>query len=158
MKSVHVIGQRNLDPARAADDKIFDIVVAEKQKTRSPSGKLETVIVFRRVSRDMLDQDGSGKTLKDAKRAVSMIKDHLTAKGLSAKQVKNLLDHMYTLSSKDNLSRDKRALEARALDRLVHAGQFATRKTRFDEGVAVIPQKPRPLPTQIDLPELPPEE
>ena len=158
MKSLPVIGQRNLDLARAADDMIFDIVVAEKQKACSPSGKLETVIVFRRVPREALDMDRTGKTRKDAKRAISMIKDELASKGVPPKKVKKMLDMMYTLSSKDNLSRDKRALDSRTLDKLVTARHFATGKTRFDDEIAVIPQKLRPLPTQVDLPELPPDE
>ena len=65
------------------------------------------------------------------------------------------MDNMYSLSTRDNLSRDKRALDARALDMLMKAGQFETVKTRFGGEASVIPPRPIPLPTEVNLPDLP---
>ena len=89
MRPLHIVGQRNLDPVRAADNSKYDIVVAEKQKTYSPAGKLETVVFLRRVPRESLDMAGSAKTARNAQRAISLIKAKLAAKGLSPKKSKS---------------------------------------------------------------------
>lgn len=161
MKSVPVIGARNLEATRPGGQSSlnYQIVVARKQTLLQPNGKRSTVVVFERVSRAQLDEDRTGKTAKDAKRAISILKDRMAAQGLPSKRVKEVLRHMFVPSASHAFEVDKRALDGKALDALIESGKMKTGKTRFADAASLIPDKPvakAPLPArEIILPELP---
>ncbi len=156
MKTTPVIGQRALNP-----DKNFSVkpgvVVAHNQNLRTPGGKKEKLIVFSRVPYSQLAEDKSGKTKLAAKRALNILQERLKKGGLPPEKIDNLLQHMYA-KVEGKLESDKNALGSDALDSLLETGKLKYGKVRFAGNDQQIPAKPvpsAPLPTTVDLPELP---
>lgn len=156
MKTPAIIGQRSLNP-----DKNFgvtsDVVVAKKQKLYTPGGKRETVIVFSRVPQSQIKQDKSGETKRAAKLAVKIMRERLEKRGVPAATIDRLMQHMYA-KVEGKFEVDKNALDSHALDTLLEKGTLKSGKVRFAEDDGQIPNKPapgKPLPTTVDLPELP---
>lgn len=156
MKTTPIIGQRSLNPEKNFGA-TSDVVVAHKQKLRTPGGKKEKVIVFSRVPQAQIKQDMSGKTGSAAKLAVTIMQERLKKRGLSTEKIDNLMQHMYA-KVEGKMETDKNAFGSEALDTLLETGKLKSGKVRFAGDDKQIPTKPvpcSPLPTSVDLPQLP---
>lgn len=151
-----IIGQRALNPEKSFGVN-SDVVVAHKQKLHTPGGKKEKVIVFSRVPQSQIKQDKSGETRRAAKLAVTIMHDRLEKRGLSPAKIDRVMQHMY-VKAEGEMETDKNALDSHVIDALLDQGKLKSSKLRFADDVKQIANKPNPsapLPTKVDLPELP---
>lgn len=156
MKTTPIIGQRSLNTEKNFGS-TSDVVVAHKQNLRTPGGKKEKVIVFSRVPQAQIKHDKSGKTEHAAKLAVTLMHERLEKRGLSPEKIDNLMRHMYA-KVEGKMETDKNALGSEALDTLLETGKLKSGKVRFADAAQQIRDKPipsTPMPTTVDLPELP---
>lgn len=156
MKTTPIIGQRALNLEKNVGVS-SDVVVAHKQKLYTPGGKKEKVIVFSRVPQSQIKQDKSGETKRAAKLAVTIMQDRLQKRGLPTATIDHLMQNMYA-KAEGKIEVDKNALDSIALDTLLETGKLKSGKVRFADDDHQIANKPipdAPLPTTVNLPELP---
>lgn len=168
--SIPIIGRRDLSGPAEFGIK-YEVVVAEKQKLQVPGGKREKVIVFSRVPQARLEEDGTGKTLRAAKRAVSLLRERLQKSGLGKTQVENVMQNMYAVDQqaikRGEMKSLPTALDAKALDVLLEKRAMKSGKVRFSEettalpnsthspAAQTVPASPSPTPAASSLNDLP---
>ncbi len=156
-----MVGRRDLSPEQRTGVK-YEVVIAEKQKLVSPSGKREKTIVFSRVSQSRLDEDTTGSTLRSAKRAVSLLHERLKKTGLPRDKIEAAMSNMYAIDQRavkqGKLMTRNDALDAKALDTFIDKKLVKSSKVRFADETTELPQptsSPLTMPTSIELPPLP---
>jgi hypothetical protein len=156
MKTTPIIGQRTLIPENSFGVN-SDVIVAHKQKLRTPGGKKEKVIVFSRVPQSQIKLDKTGETKRAAKLAVTIMQERLEKRGVPPATIDRLMSTMY-MKIEGKMETDKNAFDGHALDALIEKRVLQTGKVRFADDDKQIVNKPipsAPLPTTVNLPELP---
>jgi hypothetical protein len=131
-----IIGRRSSAGANEFSTN-YQVVIAEKQKLVTPSGKKEKLIVFSRVPQSQIHEDTSGKTARAAKRAVTIIRERLEKSGSPKATIDKIMRSMYAVDQRAVAAGDmksmKTALDAQALDALIEKKKMGTGKVRFAE-------------------------
>ncbi len=161
---VHVqIAHPNL--AKTSDetlDRAYDVVIAKTEKFVTPRGVKGKATVFSRVSPNRIKTDKTGQLQEAAANAKSLITDAISKLRLAPEKKKGLLGHM-TAFIKGNIDETSKEFFSADSARLIRpALRLSDNKlVRFaDEAPAEIKaSRPRAAsaPTEVVLPELPPE-
>jgi hypothetical protein len=140
----------------------YDVVIAKNEKFITPDGKKGRVRVFSRVNPEQILDDKSGKLQAYANRAKSKISDAILKLKAPAEKKNKLIDLM-AVQVKGDIT--KSSSEFFSADMFHNSNPLfqipVQRQVRFVDAANVeIPRnKPAPnlLPTEVSLPELPPE-
>jgi len=140
----------------------YDVVIAKTEKFITPDGKKGRVRVFSRVSPEQILDDKSGKLQAYASKAKSKISDAIFKLKAPVEKKNKLIDLM-AVQVKGEIA--KSSSEFFSADMFHNANPLfqipVQRQVRFVDAANVeIPRNkpaPTPLPTEVILPELPPE-
>ena len=140
----------------------YDVVIAKEEKFITPDGKKGRVRVFSRVSPEQILDDKSGKLQAYASKAKSKISDAIFKLKAPVEKKNKLIDLM-AVQVKGDIA--KSSSEFFSADMFHNANPLfqipVQRQVRFVDAANVeIPRNkpaPTPLPTEVILPELPPE-
>ena len=140
----------------------YDVVIAKEEKFITPDGKKGRVRVFSRVSPEQILDDKSGKLQAYASKAKSKISDAIFKLKAPVEKKNKLIDLM-AVQVKGEIA--KSSSEFFSADMFHNANPLfqipVQRQVRFVDAANVeIPRNkpaPTPLPTEVILPELPPE-
>ena len=140
----------------------YDVVIAKTEKFITPDGKKGRARVFSRVSPEQILDDKSGKLQAYASKAKSKISDAIFKLKAPVEKKNKLIDLM-AVQVKGEIA--KSSSEFFSADMFHNANPLfqipVQRQVRFVDAANVeIPRNkpaPTPLPTEVILPELPPE-
>ena len=140
----------------------YDVVIAKNEKFITPDGKKGRARVFSRVSPEQILDDKSGKLQAYASKAKSKISDAIFKLKAPVEKKNKLIDLM-AVQVKGDIA--KSSSEFFSADMFHNANPLfqipVQRQVRFVDAANVeIPRNkpaPTPLPTEVILPELPPE-
>ena len=140
----------------------YDVVIAKTEKFITPDGKKGSARVFSRVNPEQILDDKSGKLQAYASKAKSKISDAIFKLKAPVEKKNKLIDLM-AVQVKGEIA--KSSSEFFSADMFHNANPLfqipVQRQVRFVDAANVeIPRNkpaPTPLPTEVILPELPPE-
>ncbi|MCX7215252.1 MAG: hypothetical protein NTZ96_02725 [Burkholderiales bacterium] len=140
----------------------YDVVIAKNEKFITPDGKKGRVRVFSRVSPEQMLDDKSGKLQAYASKAKSKISDAILKLKAPVEKKNKLIDLMAVQVKGDIATSSSEFFSADMFHNANPLFQIPVqRQVRFVDAANVeIPRNkpaPTPLPTEVILPELPPE-
>ena len=140
----------------------YDVVIAKNEKFITPDGKKGRVRVFSRVSPEQILDDKSGKLQAYASKAKSKISDAIFKLKAPVEKKNKLIDLMAVQVKGDIATSSSEFFSADMFHNANPLFQIPVqRQVRFVDAANVeIPRNkpaPTPLPTEVILPELPPE-
>ena len=140
----------------------YDVVIAKNEKFITPDGKKGRVRVFSRVSPERILDDKSGKLQAYANKAKSKISDAIFKLKAPVEKKNKLIDLMAVQVKGDIATSSSEFFSADMFHNANPLFQIPVqRQVRFVDAANVeIPRNkpaPTPLPTEVILPELPPE-
>ena len=140
----------------------YDVVIAKTEKFITPDGKKGRVRVFSRVSPEQILDDKSGKLQAYASKAKSKISDAIFKLKAPVEKKNKLIDLMAVQVKGDIATSSSEFFSADMFHNANPLFQIPVqRQVRFVDAANVeIPRNkpaPTPLPTEVILPELPPE-
>ena len=140
----------------------YDVVIAKTEKFITPDGKKGRARVFSRVSPEQMLDDKSGKLQAYANKAKSKISDAILKLKAPVEKKNKLIDLMAVQVKGDIATSSSEFFSADMFHNANPLFQIPVqRQVRFVDAANVeIPRNkpaPTPLPTEVILPELPPE-
>ena len=140
----------------------YDVVIAKTEKFITPDGKKGRARVFSRVSPEQILDDKSGKLQAYASKAKSKISDAIFKLKAPVEKKNKLIDLMAVQVKGDIATSSSEFFSADMFHNANPLFQIPVqRQVRFVDAANVeIPRNkpaPTPLPTEVILPELPPE-
>ena len=140
----------------------YDVVIAKTEKFITPDGKKGRVRVFSRVSPEQILDDKSGKLQAYASKAKSKISDAIFKLKAPVEKKNKLIDLMAVQVKGEIATSSSEFFSADMFHNANPLFQIPVqRQVRFVDAANVeIPRNkpaPTPLPTEVILPELPPE-